>query len=211
MDENKENINNIDCVQQELLWLNAKQLLRSYAPHKYENEKILKKMSKSNIVKNLIKESLSNHRQNHQQKGLNLQHMEQILSLLFNFEPYSNDIKDLNDNSLIVFFIENVINCNKKRWDTLDLMIEPKNRAQDTSMYQIINTTVIYDITKYLFNRKNQAKFLEKSHNIKMNVYQEDHLWELWSLGVNYSTTNKPDSKYYYAVRTLSFAQSPMT
>ena len=145
-----------------------------------------------------------------------MQNIEEIVSLIA-----------LADSSLIVAFIQNVIDCNKSEWQTIDAMLDPNERAVDNSMNQILKKTAIYDVTKYLYNRKNQATFLENSnHRNKSNRsllqmhdedeenedssshnLHEDEVWELWKNGMDHFNKKKKVSKYYYALRAFGYAQ----
>merc|ERR1719203_194058 len=147
-------------------------------------------MSEREVIDNLIKVCL------HSPRRLNLQNIEEIVSLIHCMEDCA---------ALIVAFISNVIDCNTSEWQTIDAMLDPDERAMDNSMNQILKKTAIYDVSKYLYNRKNQAKFLEKSihrnhsnrsflqmhadeeeddddddeENRSQSIH-EDELWELW-------------------------------
>merc|ERR1711933_319646 len=149
-DDSKNESVDVETVQNRLLWISAQSLLRSYDAQKYKNENVLKRMSHSQIIEALMKVSLQNRRK------LNLQNIEEIVSLIL-----------LSDASLIVAFIQNAINCNKSEWQTIAAMLDPNERATDNSMNRILKKTAIYDITKYLYNRKNQATFLLKQQNRK--------------------------------------------
>merc|ERR1711971_501990 len=107
-DDVKNEAVDIETVQKRLVWINAKSLLRSYDPAKYQSENVLKRMSESEIIGNLIRVCLQNERR------LNLQNIKEIVSLIA-----------LSDSALIVDFIQSVIDCNKSEWQTIDAMLDP--------------------------------------------------------------------------------------
>lgn len=220
-DEKGSDDTNIDDIEQELIWVNAKRLLQKYAIqyddqyNEYKKDKLLNKTSKRDIVKLLISFCLK-------AQKLNLQDIEEILVLIDNL----NEI-DLSKESLIIIFIEAIINYNKSEWDNLEtigMYDSIKLNQDDPTMMQILNRSAIYVISKYLYDMKNQARFLqlnneenyefgddeqeqENQDEDNNNLY-EYKLWKLWNSGMSFCAGNKDDFQFcYFAVRAFSNAQ----
>jgi len=212
----------IDEVQDQLLWVCGRTLLRNVAPNTFDERK-LAKMTRREVVEKLIRYCLT------PGQALEFGKMEQILMLIANVEPFEED-QQLHRQSLIILLVEMVIALDERDWIGLDQAVSKLSRPTDPMVPQVVSRTAVFNVTKYLFDRKRQSRFLvknERRNRMQDEVGQLDFsgllednedekgdddiaddgdggLWRLWKSGLGFCIQHQQkESRFYYATRAL--------